>query len=142
MNPAANLSPKMHVSLHVKDLDASLRFYSALFGAGPAKVKPGYAKFDADTVVLALEHNTAGCDCICGLSHLGIRVASTAEVLAARERLTAAGLEIADELNANCCYALQDKIWLTDPSGYRWEIYTVKSDTEHYLEDGAKCACA
>jgi len=45
-------------------------------------------------------------------------------------------------LNANCCYALQDKIWLTDPSGYRWEVYTVKSDTEQYLGDSAQCACA
>ena len=132
----------MHVSLHVKSIDDSIPFYSALFGSGPAKVKPGYAKFDAESVVLSLEENAQDCGCICGLSHLGIRVASTEEVLATRARLAGLGLKIEEEMNTSCCYALQDKIWLTDPSGYRWEIYTFKGDTEQYLGDGAECACA
>jgi catechol 2,3-dioxygenase-like lactoylglutathione lyase family enzyme len=136
------MADKMHVSLHVKDLEESVRFYSTLFGSQPAKVKPGYAKFDAETVVLSLEHRPGDCGCICGLSHLGIRVSSTAEVLAARARLQAAGLAFKDEMNTNCCYALQDKIWLTDPTGYRWEIYTVKQDTDQYLGEKAKCECA
>src|SRR5947209_810859 len=132
----------MHVSLHVKNMDDSIRFYSALFAVELAKVKPGYAKFEAENVVLSLEENRECCGCICGLSHLGIRVGSTEEVLAARRRLQAAGLEIEDEMNTNCCYALQDKIRLTDPSGYRWEIYTFKGDTEQYLGAAAQCACA
>jgi hypothetical protein len=61
------------------------------------------------------------------LNHLGVEVASTAEVLAAKERLTKAGLVTRDELNVDCCFALQDKTWITDPDGYRWEVFTVKA---------------
>jgi len=68
--------------------------------------------------------------CITGVSHMGVRVSSTQEVLAAKARLQAAGMATFDETNTTCCYAVQDKIWVTDPTGYRWEVYVFKGDSE------------
>jgi hypothetical protein len=68
--------------------------------------------------------------CLQGLSHMGLRVESTEQVLAVKQRLNAAGIKTLDEMNTTCCYAVQDKIWLTDPTGYRWEVYVFKGDTE------------
>jgi catechol 2,3-dioxygenase-like lactoylglutathione lyase family enzyme len=126
-----NMNQKLHISLDVDDLQESVAFYSALFNLPPSKQKPGYAKFDVDSpaVVLTMQQVERACDCICGLSHLGIRLASLDEVLAARARLQAAGLATADEMSTTCCYAVQDKIWLTDPTGYRWEVYWVRGDS-------------
>ena len=118
---------KVHIALNVTDVNRSVEFYRAVFGLEPVKWKPGYAKFDvADpSLNLTLNHQ----DRIDGrgaLNHLGIEVLSTEDVLAAKERLTKAGLITADEMNVDCCFALQDKTWITDPDGYRWEIFTVK----------------
>ncbi len=139
------MNPKTHISLDVTNLERSLTFYSTLFGMPPTKVKPGYAKFDVAEpgLVLALQEKKGFCDCICGLNHLGIRVASTEQVLAVRARLQAAGLATFDEMNTTCCYAVQDKIWVTDPSGYKWETYVFKGDsaTEYEKHDPAVCAC-
>ncbi|HZU23682.1 MAG TPA: ArsI/CadI family heavy metal resistance metalloenzyme [Terriglobales bacterium] len=126
---------KLHLSLDVHSLAESVTFYSALFGTAPAKLKAGYAKFDLDepAVVLAMQQKPGVQPA--GINHLGLRVHSTAEVLAARERLRAQGLETTDELGTVCCYAAQDKIWVTDPSGYRWEIYFFKGDVEEAFND-------
>src|SRR5262249_45854515 len=123
-------NPKVHVSLDVKDLDESVRFYSALFGAPPTKLKPGYAKFDLEQPAFNLTMQQKAHCCLQGLSHLGIRVDSTEHVLAAKQRLNAAGIRTLDEMNTTCCCAAQDKIWLTGPTGYRWEVYVFKGDTE------------
>ena len=128
-NPGS-ANPKFHLSLDVKNIEDSVRFYSILFGTTPTKVRPGYAKFDLaePAVNLTLQEN-APC-CITGLSHMGVRVGSTARVLEAKHRLQAAGLTTFEETNTTCCYAVQDKIWVTDPTGYRWEVYVFKGDSE------------
>jgi hypothetical protein len=123
-------NPKFHLSLNVKNVEDSVRFYSILFNTQPTKLKAGYAKFDLEQPAVNLTLNESAPCCITGISHMGVRVDSTAQVLAAKQRLEVAGLGIFEETNTTCCYAVQDKIWATDPTGYRWEIYVFKSDSE------------
>lgn|GEM_PF-191555 len=125
-------NPKFHLSLDVKSVEDSIRFYSILFGAQPTKVKPGYAKFDLTQPALNLTLQENAPCCITGLSHMGVRVDSTAAVLEAKHRLQSAGLATFEETNTTCCFAVQDKIWVTDPTGYRWEVYVFKGDTEGF----------
>ena len=124
------MNPRLHVSLDVNNLEESVRFYSVLFDDKPTKLKPGYAKFDLENpgVVLTLQESSPCC--IKGLSHMGIRVESLEQVLAAKQRLESAGISIREEMNTTCCYAEQDKIWAADPTGYRWEVYVFKGDAE------------
>ena len=124
------MNPKVHVSLDVSDLEESIRFYSALFGAEPTKLKPGYAKFDLDHPAINLTMQQAEHCCLQGLNHMGIRVESNAEIQSYKSRLLSAGIRVEDEVNTTCCHALQDKIWAKDPSGYRWEVYVFKADVE------------
>jgi catechol 2,3-dioxygenase-like lactoylglutathione lyase family enzyme len=138
------MNPKLHISLDVHNIDESVRFYSLLFNSAPTKLKPGYAKFDLDQPAVNLTMQEKSHCCLQGLSHLGIRVESTAEVLAYKERLEQAGLEVEDEMQTVCCHALQDKIWVQDPTGYRWEIYVFKGDVEERERrlEGADALCA
>ena len=122
-----NNQPKVHVALNVNDFDQSVQFYRAMFGLEPVKLKPGYAKFDVSEPALNLTLNYSGpVKDLGALNHLGVQVNSTEAVLQAKERLHNRGLAIFDEMGTDCCYALQDKIWVTDPNGYRWEIFVVK----------------
>jgi hypothetical protein len=106
-------------------------FYRALLDAEPAKVRPGYAKFEpADpAIVLALIEGERGSS-LGAFNHGGIKVSTTDEVLATRLRLKQAGLATFDEMDTECCYARQDKIWITDPDGTPWEVFTVLEDVE------------
>jgi catechol 2,3-dioxygenase-like lactoylglutathione lyase family enzyme len=140
------MDPKLHVSLDVKNVEDSVRFYSTLFGTQPTKLKSGYAKFDLEQPAINLTmHEKRHC-CLQGLSHMGIRVDSTEQVLAYRQRLEAAGIPILEEKEVVCCHALQDKIWAEDPTGYRWEVYVFKGDveesqTKRSAEAEKMCAC-
>jgi catechol 2,3-dioxygenase-like lactoylglutathione lyase family enzyme len=120
---------RVQLALNVADLDQAITFYSKLFGAEPAKVRPGYANFAIDEpalkLVLVEGHGTPGT-----LNHLGVEVASTDEVAAAQTRLAAEGLATATEDEVSCCFAVQDKVWVDAPDGLPWEIYTVLSDVE------------
>lgn len=137
------MSPSVHISLNVQDLGRSVAFYRGLFGE-PAKLKPDYAKFVTrdPEIHLALvpglpadaRHGT--------LSHLGIRVGTLDEVRAWKTRLTERGVGVQDEERAECCYALQEKFWLTDPDGNRWEIYTVLEDVGTMKPAAASSCCA
>jgi catechol 2,3-dioxygenase-like lactoylglutathione lyase family enzyme len=118
-----------HLSLDVPDLDRAVAFYTELFGRPPAKRKVGYAKFELADPPVAFALQQAGRP---ALSHLGIRVDSTAEVKAARTRLRQSDLVTLDERDTSCCYARQDKVWVADPAGNRWEVYTVLED----IDDG------
>jgi catechol 2,3-dioxygenase-like lactoylglutathione lyase family enzyme len=126
---------KVHVALNVNDVEESVKFYGAMFGIEPVKHKPGYAKFDVAQPALNLTLNYAGpVNANGALNHLGVQVASTDDVLRAKSRLQEAGLATFDEMGTDCCYALQDKIWITDPNGYRWEFFVVKvGDTKPEL---------
>jgi len=120
---------KMHVSLRVADLNRSLAFYEAFFGVPPHKVRPDYANFDLTEPPLKIALVEAAVAPGSGsLDHLGFQMASAAEVLAARERLQAAGLATFDETDTTCCYAKQDKIWAHDPDGNEWEVYVLTDD--------------
>lgn len=122
---------KTHVALRVTDLTRSIQFYETLFGHAPVKHKVDYAKFDVENPGLNLTLNVSDRLQEHGaLSHLGIQVDSSDAVRAAIARFKTAGLVTFEEHDTDCCYALQDKVWVTDPDGNRWEIFVVKvSDT-------------
>lgn len=118
---------KIHVSLNVTDLENSVTFYRAMFGVAPVKHKVDYAKFDIATPPLNLTLNlTENLQQGGTLSHLGVQVESSKDVQAAIDRFKEAGLALFEEKDTNCCYALQDKVWVTDPDGNRWEVFVVK----------------
>lgn len=117
---------KVHVALNTPRFDESVRFYRTFLGLDPVKHKPGYAKFDVAEPGLNLTLNASADVGAGALNHLGIQVASTAAVKEAAARLQNEGLATFEEADVDCCYALQDKIWVTDPNGYKWEVFVVK----------------
>ena len=117
---------KVHVALNTPRFDESVRFYRTFLGLEPVKLKPGYAKFDVAEPGLNLTLNASPDRGVGALNHLGIQVQSTGAVREAAERLKAEGLATFEEENTDCCYALQDKVWVTDPNGYKWEVFVVK----------------
>jgi catechol 2,3-dioxygenase-like lactoylglutathione lyase family enzyme len=126
--------PRMRVqlALNVSDIDEAVEFYSKLFGASPAKRQPGYANFavvDPPLKLVLIEDVDARGSGIEGaLNHLGFEVETPGEVAAASNRLADEGLATRLEDNTTCCYAVQDKVWVSDPDGAPWEIYTVLAD--------------
>ena len=119
---------KAHLALNVRDVEQSIEFYKKLLGIEPSKVRTGYAKFDVQNPPLNLTLNQHTVGEQGALSHLGLQVASTEDVLAMRERWAGAGLVTRDEMNTNCCYARQDKTSVHDPDGYEWEVFVVLED--------------
>ena len=119
---------KAHFALNVKDVDTSLEFYKKLFGIEPSKVRKGYAKFDVQNPPLNLSLNQVPFEGSGALSHMGIQVASTDDVLATRDQWHERGLLTRDEMQTNCCYAFQDKTWVNDPDGNEWEVFAVLED--------------
>ena len=125
---------RVQLALNVNDLDESIAFYSRLFNTAPNKVREGYANFAVANPPLKLvlleaaDTDARGSGTAGALNHLGIEVASTDEVNAATARLADAGLATAGEANTTCCYAVQDKVWVDDPDGAPWEVYTVLAD--------------
>jgi catechol 2,3-dioxygenase-like lactoylglutathione lyase family enzyme len=121
---------RVQLALNVSDLDASVAFYSKLFGADPTKLRDGYANFaiaEPPLKLVLIEGDGAPGS----LNHLGVEVSSPDEVIAAQARLSNEGLATATEEQVACCYALQDKVWVDAPDGEPWEIYTVLADVEH-----------
>jgi catechol 2,3-dioxygenase-like lactoylglutathione lyase family enzyme len=127
---------RMHVSIKVADLEKNLEFYRAFFGVEPTKVKDNYAKFELSepplhfSLVVRPKGEGRGV-----LDHFGIQVVDTEEVLKYRERLQAAGLQLVDQMNTTCCYAVSDKVWVHDPEGNAWEIFYTKADSEFESAD-------
>lgn len=119
---------KAHVALNVRDVERSVEFYRRMFGVEPSKHRPRYAKFDVQSPPLNLTLNERPFTDSGALFHLGIQVASTADVLRMRGRWTAAGLETREEMGIVCGYALQDKSWVSDPDGNQWEVFVVHRD--------------
>jgi len=120
---------RIQLALNVDDLDAAIAFYSTLFATEPAKVKPGYANFaiaDPPLKLVLLENPGHGGT----LNHLGVEVAASEIVHSEIARLSAAGLLPEEELGTTCCYATQDKVWVSGPDEERWEVYTKLADAE------------
>jgi catechol 2,3-dioxygenase-like lactoylglutathione lyase family enzyme len=120
---------RVQLALNVSDLDEAIGFYSKLFRTEPAKVRPGYANFavaEPPLKLILIEGVAEGGT----LNHLGVEVESTDDVAATQARLSGEGLATATEDNVTCCYAVQDKVWVDDPDGAPWEIYTVLADAE------------
>ncbi|MBL8148883.1 MAG: VOC family protein [Blastocatellia bacterium] len=127
--------PKLHIALNVNKFDQAVSFYSAFFGQQPVKHKPGYAKFDIETPGVNLTLNKANITTQGALNHLGIQVDSKEDLLRINDRLRERGLLTRDEMGTNCCFALQDKVWIDDPDGNSWEVFVVYvGDTAPELE--------
>ncbi|MGI8735091.1 MAG: ArsI/CadI family heavy metal resistance metalloenzyme [Pyrinomonadaceae bacterium] len=129
---------KAHLALNVHSVDQSIEFYRKMLGIQPSKVRPRYAKFDIENPPLNLTLNETVFTGRGALSHLGMQVASTADVLATRQRWMEIGLITRDEMQTNCCYATQDKTWVRDPDGNEWEVFVVLADN---LPETDPCAC-
>ncbi len=132
---------RTQLALNVDDLDASIAFYTGLFGTAPAKTKPGYANFavaEPPLKLVLIENPGQGGS----VNHLGVEVADPTSVEATRARLAAEGLASTEERDSTCCYARQDKFWVEGaPNGERWEVYTVLEDSETFGQEGAGEAC-
>lgn len=129
---------KAHLALNVRKVETSIEFYKKMLGIEPSKVRNGYAKFDVQNPPLNLTLNEGVVNERGALSHLGIQVASTDDVLATRQRWSEVGLITRDEMQTNCCYATQDKTWVRDPDGNEWEVFVVLADN---LVETDPCAC-
>ena len=128
---------RIQLALNVDDIYQAITFYSALFGTTPAKVKPGYANFAIDEPPLKLvllENPGHGGT----LNHLGVEVASSEQVHGEIARLTEHGLFTEEEIGTTCCFALQDKVWVTGPGGERWEVYAKLADSETFFDAPAE----
>ena len=130
----------VHISLNVSDLARSTDFYRRFLGE-PKKLKGDYAKFVAEDpeIHLALQPGRVSGGPAGALSHLGIRVDSAEKVRQWKSALAGRGLPTAEEKREACCYALQEKFWVTDPDGNRWEVYTVLEDIEQKAEPATAC---
>jgi catechol 2,3-dioxygenase-like lactoylglutathione lyase family enzyme len=137
---------RIQLALNVDDVEAATAFYAKLFGVEPAKTRPGYANFAVTNpplkLVLLENPGTGGT-----VNHLGIEVGSVDEVDAVQTRLAGVGLASVDERGSTCCYAKQDKFWVEGtPSGERWEVYTVLTDSETFFDEtvpvaAGTCGC-
>lgn len=122
---------RMQLALNVDDLDTAVGFYSTLFGTAPAKVKPGYANFaitEPPLKLVLIENPGHGGS----LNHLGVEVESSEKVHSEIARLSEAGLFTEEQIATTCCFATQDKVWVTGPGEERWEVYTVLADSESF----------
>ncbi len=132
---------KTHISLNVANVAESIEFYSKMFGIEPFKVRKDYAKFDITEPPLNLTMNQVKVEKGGSLSHLGLQVETTAEVESFGTRWRANGLLTRDEMQTDCCYALQDKIWVSDPDGNGWEVFVVLGDSPEKSISASTC-CA
>jgi catechol 2,3-dioxygenase-like lactoylglutathione lyase family enzyme len=129
---------RVQLALNVNDIEEAVRFYAKLFGTEPAKRRPGYANFaiaEPPLKLVLLENPGQGGS----LNHLGVEVTDAGAVDAEHARLAEAGLAPVDERDTTCCYARQDKFWVTGaPNGERWEIYTVLADSKTFWGEGGE----
>jgi catechol 2,3-dioxygenase-like lactoylglutathione lyase family enzyme len=131
---------RVQLALNVTDLDEAIAFYSKLFQVEPAKRKPGYANFvvaDPPLKLVLFENPGAGGT----LNHLGVEVESSEIVHAEIARLSEAQMFTDEEIGTTCCFATQDKVWVTGPSGERWEVYTVLADSDTADGTAAATSC-
>ena len=140
---------RVQLALNVDNLDEAITFYSKLFNTEPAKRKPGYANFavaEPPLKLVLLENPGQGGT----LNHLGVEVESSEKVHEEIARLQGEDLFTDEEIGTTCCFATQDKVWVTGPAGEKWEVYTVMADSESFgsspellvTEAGGGCSCS
>ncbi|KQL48409.1 hypothetical protein AN963_00925 [Brevibacillus choshinensis] len=129
----------VHVGINVTDLEKSIAFYQKVFGVNPVKVKMDYAKFLLESPGLNFTLNVQ--DAVSGnqVNHFGFQVESTEEIVAHKERLEKEGFFARDEMDTTCCYAVQDKFWVTDPDGNEWEFFYTKADSDVSKSESTSC---
>lgn len=138
---------RAQLALNVDNLDEAVAFYSKLFNTTPSKIKPGYANFavtEPPLKLVLIENPGHGGT----LNHLGVEVESSTAVHAEIARLTNEGMFTEEEIGTTCCFATQDKVWVTGPAGEKWEVYTVLSDSDTFgtssialVDDGPDATC-
>lgn len=140
-----NPFPRMHVSLYVSDMVQTIGFYNLFFGKAPQKIRKGYIKYilDEPSLIISFVENQERVKQNFG--HLGFQV-ETIEILKTRLELAQkAGLLTREEIGTNCCFAKQDKFWVTDPDGVQWEVYYFHADSEfndpHYEREISSACC-
>ena len=133
---------RVQLALRVADLEGSIAFYSKLFGAEPAKRRPGYANFAIAEPPLKLVLIEGAPGDPTRMDHLGVEVQTTEEVTGAAGRLAVEGLATVTEEDTACCYAVQDKVWVTGPGGEPWEVYVVKADSDTLDKTESSACCA
>jgi catechol 2,3-dioxygenase-like lactoylglutathione lyase family enzyme len=133
---------RVQLALRVADLEASIDFYARLFGTEPAKRRPGYANFAITEPPLKLVLIEGTPDEPTRMDHLGVEVGTIEEVTAAATRLAAEGMATATEEDTACCYAVQDKVWVTGPGSEPWEVYVVKGDADTLDKPAGSACCA
>jgi catechol 2,3-dioxygenase-like lactoylglutathione lyase family enzyme len=130
---------KTHISLNVGNVTESVEFYKKMFGIEPLKLKSDYAKFDVANPPLNLTMNQISVEKGGSLSHLGLQVETSEEVIEMTKRWNESGLRTLEEMQTDCCYAMQDKTWVSDPDGNKWEVFVVLGNTAD--KDIAASAC-
>lgn len=133
---------RIHMALAVRDVERSMEFYRTLFAAEPTKIRPRYARFEVAQPPVNLSLNEMGGETAPSnaVAHFGIQVKSAEAVKAVADRLANAGLPTRVEDRVTCCYAVQDKVWATDPDGNKWEVYVVLDDNgAHHLSSQSDC---
>ncbi|HSX99715.1 MAG TPA: ArsI/CadI family heavy metal resistance metalloenzyme [Streptomyces sp.] len=135
------MTSRVQLALRVPDLDASVAFYTKLFGTEPAKLRDGYANFALTETPLKLVLIEGSPDEATRMDHLGVEVDSTEAVHAATARLGEAGLATDVENDTTCCYALQDKVWVHGPGREPWEVYVVKADADSLAKQQGSTCC-
>ncbi|RAY15200.1 glyoxalase/bleomycin resistance/dioxygenase family protein [Actinomadura craniellae] len=133
---------RVQLALRVADLQASIDFYTRLFGTEPAKLRPGYANFAIAEPPLKLVLIEGDPTAPTRLDHLGIEVETGDQVTAATTRLAGAGLDTTVEQDTACCYAVQDKVWVHGPGEEPWEVYVVKADADTLTRTADSPCCA
>jgi catechol 2,3-dioxygenase-like lactoylglutathione lyase family enzyme len=126
---------RIQLALNVDDLTEAITFYSTLFDTEPAKVKPGYANFavaEPPLKLVLIENPGKGGS----INHLGVEVESSETVHSEIARLAGAGLFTEEEMNTTCCFATQDKVWVTAPDDEKWEVYTKLADADTFGAGG------
>jgi hypothetical protein len=122
---------RVQLALNVDDLGEAVAFYSKLFNTEPAKLKAGYANFaiaEPPLKLVLLENPGRGGS----INHLGVEVESSDKVHAEIGRLSGQGLFTDQEIGTTCCFATQDKVWVTGPAGEKWEVYSVLADSDTF----------
>ena len=137
--------PRMHVSLYVKNLERTVDFYQNFFGEVATKEKPGYAKFTLEnpSLIISFVENSENINPLFG--HLGFQIDTKEELNKRLESAKTLNFDTLEETGTACCYAKQDKFWVIDPDGYRWEVYLLHEDVEfndpqYQTEDMACCS--